>query len=136
MSNRIVKLAHHVSFPMELDLSKLYFCGTRVRLGALNGLNCISTLSYTQEICDDIGIAKGLASLSSSCSPLETQRKQHSNYVLKAVVVHHGNAFEGHFTAYRRLDGRLWVHISDGVVNRVSEDEVNRAQAYMLFYER
>ncbi|EQC38899.1 hypothetical protein SDRG_03857 [Saprolegnia diclina VS20] len=53
-----------------------------------------------------------------------------------AVIVHHGNERGGHYTCYRRLAPRRWVHVSDDRVLDVPTSEVARAKAYMLFYER
>jgi ubiquitin C-terminal hydrolase len=67
-------------------------------------------------------------------------------YRLMSVVEHRGNAHMGHYVAYRRLvkEGNAssgarrtdqWVRISDEMVNVVQWKEVQRCQAYMLFYE-
>ena len=64
-----------------------------------------------------------------------------SQYELTAVIVHHGSAYGGHFTAYRRVllpdgAGVQWLHASDSNVRPCSVDEVMQARAYMCFYER
>lgn len=87
-------------------------------------------------------------------------------YDLRAVIVHHGGAEGGHYTAFRNLatsadgigstsDGGggmigitqsrlglrrpqddVWVSLSDETVKTVSVSEVLKSQAYMLFYGR
>jgi ubiquitin C-terminal hydrolase len=79
-------------------------------------------------------------------------------YKLVSVIVHHGNHFGGHYTVYRKLISdsiheesnydslvknlvsnnkrEQWVHISDEHTSPVSEEEVLRSQAYMLYYEK
>jgi hypothetical protein len=58
------------------------------------------------------------------------------HYRLMSVIEHRGNAFHGHYVCYRRdpFTGR-WLYISDEVVQSVSWQDVQRCQAYMLFYE-
>lgn len=74
-------------------------------------------------------------------------------YDLRAVIVHHGGAEGGHYTAFRNLaapndvtggvmeitQNRLlrpdpWVSLSDETVKTVDVEEVQASQAYMLFY--
>ena len=64
-------------------------------------------------------------------------------YELYAVVEHHGKLDSGHYTAFIKdtlikTDGtpNKWWQISDDVPRPVSEADVLRAQAYLLFYER
>lgn len=54
-------------------------------------------------------------------------------YQLVSVVVHHGSAQAGHYTAFRRV-GDHWSHASDESVTPSSLQEVQQCQAYMLFY--
>jgi ubiquitin C-terminal hydrolase len=78
-----------------------------------------------------------------------------SKYMLQSVIVHHGSADSGHYTAFRRVShvdretilGRMdgggllsedinaWVHVSDDAVAPASVDEVLESEAYMLFYQ-
>ena len=80
-------------------------------------------------------IESGTPKISSSIR-LAQEQEQNVVYILKSVVVHHGNAFGGHFTAYRSLADCFWVHIDDDRVKPVNVHDVSSAQAYMLFYER
>ncbi|XP_076898852.1 ubiquitin carboxyl-terminal hydrolase 27-like isoform X2 [Bidens hawaiensis] len=75
-----------------------------------------------------------------------TQNRNHI-YNLASVVEHFGNAGGGHYTVYRRVICKMndsendechvyWVGVSDGQVYRVSEEDVLRAEATLLFYEK
>ena len=65
-------------------------------------------------------------------------------YRLMAVVEHIGDVFSGHFVTYRRSPyiksgekfSSRWLYTSDIAVREVALEEVLRAEAYMLFYER
>ena len=59
-------------------------------------------------------------------------------YRLMSVVEHSGNAFSGHYVAYRRdlASPGKWIYVSDERVKSVSWQEVKARQAYMLFYEK
>jgi ubiquitin carboxyl-terminal hydrolase 1 len=67
-------------------------------------------------------------------------------YRLKSIIVHYGSHSYGHFVTYRRLPCRcscqrcqhvdhIWLRISDEKVDRVSLQDVLRANPYMLMYE-
>jgi hypothetical protein len=51
------------------------------------------------------------------------------------VVVHHGTINAGHYTTYVRHCGR-WYACDDAWILAVSDEEVARANAYLLFYLR
>lgn len=62
-------------------------------------------------------------------------------YLLKAVIVHLGDVFSGHFISYRRgpVDGHAqhkWFFTSDLTIKEVPFSEVLQSCAYMLFYEK
>ena len=65
-------------------------------------------------------------------------------YRLSAVIEHIGDMFSGHFVTYRRSPyvkagetfSNRWLYTSDECVREVFLEEVLRAEAYMLFYER
>ncbi|GAA5959948.1 hypothetical protein JCM21900_001436 [Sporobolomyces salmonicolor] len=72
---------------------------------------------------------------------------QDARYRLYAVVVHFGTIDTGHYAAYvlsnRYGKGddagkgeRRWFYVSDEDVSHVTEQEVLKCNAYMLFYER
>ena len=54
---------------------------------------------------------------------------------LKSMVVHDGGIGGGHNMAYVR-DGNAWYWFSDEHFAVVSQGEVDRAEPYLLFYER
>nr|XP_045583666.1 ubiquitin carboxyl-terminal hydrolase 30-like isoform X3 [Procambarus clarkii] len=62
-------------------------------------------------------------------------------YRLKAVIVHVGDVFCGHFVTYRRgpIGSRTrnrWFYTSDLLVREASLEEVRKANAYMILYEK
>ncbi|XP_036381713.1 ubiquitin carboxyl-terminal hydrolase 31-like isoform X1 [Megalops cyprinoides] len=58
-------------------------------------------------------------------------------YDLYAVCNHHGTMHGGHYTAYCKnsIDGQ-WYCFDDSDVQPISEDEVCKQTAYILFYQR
>uniref|UniRef100_H3D559 Ubiquitin carboxyl-terminal hydrolase n=1 Tax=Tetraodon nigroviridis TaxID=99883 RepID=H3D559_TETNG len=72
----------------------------------------------------------------SSPSAASPPHHKHFLYDLSAVVMHHGKGFgSGHYTSYcYNTEGGFWVHCNDSKLNVCSEEEVCRAQAYILFY--
>ena len=69
------------------------------------------------------------------------QSGQSCEYELFALVAHHGNSLSsGHYTAFvRGLDPsrpQQWYHKDDAKTTAVAEEEVLRAEAYLLFYCR
>ena len=59
-------------------------------------------------------------------------------YDLRSVIVHHGEAGAGHYTAFVRAADNYWYHCDDSCQPRLCRhvSEVLRCQAYMLMYER
>lgn len=82
--------------------------------------------------------------------------QSNTEYNLRAVIVHHGDANTGHYTTYALLDApgptlsssaessyseistrnKRWMHFSDEKAVPVSQDEVLASEAYMLFYDK
>eukprot|EP00941_MAST-03F_sp_MAST-3F-sp1_P000079 g79.t1 len=61
-------------------------------------------------------------------------------YKLASVILHIGNAAEGHFVSYRRVN-KEWFHANDENTMQVSEERVLHSRntgknVYMLFYEK
>ncbi|CAM9660643.1 unnamed protein product, partial [Hapterophycus canaliculatus] len=54
-------------------------------------------------------------------------------YDLMAVVNHSGGMAQGHYTAFVKEIGR-WFRFDDTWVHEVSEEEVLKSEAYILFY--
>lgn len=90
------------------------------------------------------GVAEGTASPTSSsagpteglpdesCAPSSTSCR----YALFAVISHKGDLSGGHYVVFVRPGGgRQWYQCDDAWVTAVSERDVLRCQAYMLFYE-
>ncbi|TPX55921.1 hypothetical protein PhCBS80983_g04927 [Powellomyces hirtus] len=76
-------------------------------------------------------------------------RRRDGKYRLYGVVVHGGGLFSGHYVAYVRVGGTEgkasdadeeveseWAYCSDTHVRPSSWEEVSKAQAYILMYER
>ena len=60
-----------------------------------------------------------------------------NTYDLRSVIVHHGDAGGGHYTAFVRAQDNLWYHCNDEEAPKTcSTEQALRAQAYMLVYER
>ncbi|XP_063590669.1 ubiquitin carboxyl-terminal hydrolase 30-like [Penaeus indicus] len=62
-------------------------------------------------------------------------------YRLKAVIVHVGDVFCGHFVTYRRgaIGSRTrnrWFYASDLLVREATLEEVKKAHIYMILYEK
>ncbi|XP_037785242.1 ubiquitin carboxyl-terminal hydrolase 30 homolog [Penaeus monodon] len=62
-------------------------------------------------------------------------------YRLKAVIVHVGDVFCGHFVTYRRgaIGSRTrnrWFYTSDLLVREASLEEVKKAHIYMILFEK
>lgn len=69
----------------------------------------------------------------------------HNDYYLCAIIVHLGDASGGHYVCYRiknepsgdetNLEDMPWLYISDNRVIETTFKEVQRQNAYMLFYK-
>ncbi|XP_014491293.1 ubiquitin carboxyl-terminal hydrolase 5 [Vigna radiata var. radiata] len=58
-------------------------------------------------------------------------------YELYALTNHYGSMGSGHYTAHiKLLDENRWYNFDDSHITLISEDEVNTAAAYVLFYRR
>ena len=108
-NGKITKVRTNVSFPLELDMARV--CSVNTRL--------------------EHSIAFGYCTL-------PEQKIDHNRsylYALQAVIVHHGNATSGHYTAYRKVPN-AWIHASDEDVTTVDVSQVLDSEAYILFYTR
>ena len=57
-------------------------------------------------------------------------------YTLQAIVVHHGEAGSGHYTAFVKSVDENWYYCDDNVAPQlVSPAQVLAAEAYLMFYE-
>ena len=107
----------HVIFPEKLDLAP--YC-------AYGGVHCSSSS----------GEASWSGTASNATHRDEKRKKTLIQYKLMSVIEHHGNAYFGHYVSYRRdpLTGG-WLCVSDETIRRVDWLDVQKCQAYMLFYE-
>ena len=137
-----------------LHLNRL--CGER-KLTTRVDFPPLLNLAYFTAHQDDYA-APGHSALPSSSMPAAPFRASpKALYRLCSVVCHHGGSGSGHFTCYRQVKRykrvedeeerkergdndeaveRMWVHVSDDDVRRVSWEEVMACEAYMLFYAR
>jgi ubiquitin carboxyl-terminal hydrolase 22/27/51 len=140
------KITDAVTFPLRgLDLSE--FCsdaddGAATSSQSHNGRDVASTAA---------DISSGRIS---PLTPLSAPQMRDAMYDLAAVVSHHGDSVDGgHFTAFVHSaaeegtdpveDGVAaavatspWLHFDDSKVERVSLEQVEASQAYLLFYVR
>lgn len=111
-TGRMEKCVQFVEFPQFLDLSPYCAYGPRA-----------------------------LTPWAAGSTPQKPSRVPGSNgtgsmpYRLQSVIEHKGNAFGGHYVAYRRDHSGSWFCVSDSKVTPVSWRTVQTCQAYMLFYE-
>ena len=102
-----LKLDEHVPFPLELDLASF---------------SCAPGQPATHY--EQLGQAAAGSGHAYAASSMR----------LYGVVEHEGTFSGGHYIAYVRLEGR-WYRMSDSFVSEVTEAEVLKKQAFMLFYE-
>jgi len=57
-------------------------------------------------------------------------------YRLRAVVIHYGSSYDGHFVTYRVGAGELWWRVSDERVTRAGLTEALDENPYLVFYEK
>ncbi|TPP52197.1 Ubiquitin carboxyl-terminal hydrolase family protein [Leishmania donovani] len=58
-------------------------------------------------------------------------------YELNAVCVHEGRSIDyGHYYTLAKAPNGMWYEFNDSHVSRLSEDQLQQAQVYMLFYSR
>jgi ubiquitin C-terminal hydrolase len=149
---QMVKHSHHVDFDLQLDLFP--YCADNTQRSVARGSRSEAEKPAAESAVFPLLNLAGMnisgsgGSLSpklgwSDASDTEQASRRPSGsllYDLVSVVVHHGSAQGGHYTAYRRVSrdssGRSdWVHVSDEKVHAVSESDVLQSQAYMLYYE-
>ncbi|BGP50791.1 hypothetical protein JCM10450v2_006717 [Rhodotorula kratochvilovae] len=138
-----------VSFPREMDLSPFLAPAGRPPRVHPNAFG--SAPAPDAEVRKRASWRSGLRHAHAHAEveqPVELEKEVHNaRYRLYAAVVHHGSLDTGHYASYvlsnryGRGDGagkgeRRWVFCSDEDVTAVSEAEVLRSKAYMLFYER
>ena len=55
-------------------------------------------------------------------------------YELIGIVSHKGTVNEGHYIAFCKISGGQWFKFNDSMVSSISQAEVLKEQAYLLFY--
>lgn len=120
-SGRMEKCMQLVRFPEMLDLSPYCAYSSRAKTSWAAG-------STTHVTTDE----------SNGCQSEPRKRipsKETISYRLQSIIEHRGNAFGGHYVSYRKDSSGSWFQISDAAVTKVSWQQVQSCQAYMLFYE-
>jgi len=75
----------------------------------------------------------------STYSPESSTNDPRYHYKLRAVIVHYGTSYDGHFITYRlhsQGPSESWWRVSDEKAHPVTVDEVFRENPYLLFYEK
>ena len=116
----------------------------------------ILNLAYFTAHQDDYAAAEHKPTSAADSSAMPRAPQPRVLYRLCSVVCHHGGSGSGHYTCYRQHDRyrrveveekkdyseddesreKVWVHVSDDQVRRVTTEEVMACEAYMLFYQR
>lgn len=60
-------------------------------------------------------------------------RLENNSYTLTAVCNHSGGVGGGHYIAYGKTENG-WYEYNDSIVSKMSESQVQSANAYLLFY--
>ncbi|AET40630.1 ubiquitin-specific protease UBP8 Ecym_6248 [Eremothecium cymbalariae DBVPG len=55
-------------------------------------------------------------------------------YKLSAIISHHGTVHQGHYTTICRINGDIWAKFNDSMVTVISEEDMLKEQAYLLYY--
>ncbi|KAG5503956.1 hypothetical protein GH5_04812 [Leishmania sp. Ghana 2012 LV757] len=106
------KMNKHVQFPLELDITR--YCTP------------LPASSWPNHRQSHNGVS----------SPA-TAKRPDCQYELNAVCVHEGRSIDyGHYYTLARSSNGVWYEFNDSHVGLLSEDQLQRVQAYMLFYSR
>ncbi|SCU87664.1 LAFA_0E08086g1_1 [Lachancea sp. 'fantastica'] len=68
------------------------------------------------------------------CHKEETKHVPDLVYELVAVISQEGSVNQGHYTSMCKITGGQWFRFNDSMVTSVSEEDVLRQQAYLVFY--
>ncbi|CAC9491236.1 putative cysteine peptidase, Clan CA, family C19 [Leishmania infantum JPCM5] len=110
------KINKHVLFPLELDITR--YC------------TLLSSSSSPPPPPNHLQPHNGMS------SPATTKRAD-CQYELNAVCVHEGRSIDyGHYYTLAKAPNGMWYEFNDSHVSRLSEDQLQQAQVYMLFYSR
>jgi ubiquitin carboxyl-terminal hydrolase 22/27/51 len=111
------KLEMPVGFPVDLDM--------------------LPYTTYHQNNITNGHSAKGIvtngATTNGTSDSASNKSDAEAMYTLSAVIVHKGEINSGHYVSYAR-EGKDWFLFDDSKVVLVGEQEVLRAEAYLLVY--
>ncbi|KPI83529.1 putative ubiquitin hydrolase putative cysteine peptidase Clan CA family C19 [Leptomonas seymouri] len=108
------KINKHVQVPLELDITR--YC---------TSLPSVSSRQQQQN------------PPSTSSLSIEKERKEDCQYELNAICVHEGSSINyGHYYTMAKASNGMWYEFNDSHVSRLSEEQLQRAQAYLLCYSR
>lgn len=148
-----IKRRDHLVFPEFLIMDPYTYATSITTQGLQNckvsGRDCSSdsSSSYWSQSTHQLPISS-IISQSATATHIEPSPFVHVRrvryeqlYRLKAVIVHVGDVFCGHFVTYRRgpIGSRTrnrWFYTSDLLVREASLEEVRKANAYMILYEK
>ncbi|KAI5688112.1 Ubiquitin carboxylterminal hydrolase [Leishmania braziliensis] len=115
------KINKHVQFPLELDITR--YC-------TLPPSSPPPSSSPSSALPDHLQSQDGMSSSA-------TAKRADCQYELNAVCVHEGRSIDyGHYYTLAKASNGMWYEFNDSHVSRLSEDQLQRAQVYMLFYSR
>ncbi|CBZ27388.1 cysteine peptidase, Clan CA, family C19,putative [Leishmania mexicana MHOM/GT/2001/U1103] len=111
------KINKHVPFPLELDITR--YCTI-----------LSSPSSSPPPPQNHLQPHNGMSSPA-------TAKRSDCQYELNAVCVHEGRSIDyGHYYTLAKAPNGMWYEFNDSHVSRLSEDQLQQAQVYMLFYSR
>ncbi|KAK3854678.1 hypothetical protein Pcinc_038860 [Petrolisthes cinctipes] len=147
-----IKRRDHLTFPEFLVMDPYTYTtsitsqgGQKVLSGKQDQASNISSAlgNRYQHMISTTSVSQGTtSSYQESNPPMPISRvKFEQLYRLRAVIVHVGDVFCGHFVTYRlgpigsRARNR-WFYTSDLLVREANLEEVQKANAYMILYEK
>jgi ubiquitin carboxyl-terminal hydrolase 20/33 len=127
------KMSDHVKFPLN-DLNMADFCSKPTQPSALDVLAPNGQLGAGQKV--ENGVQTRKKKQISTPAPA-VPMPANPLYNLYAVICHSGSLHGGHYYTYAKhsATGR-WYEFNDSSVTEVSEATVEKAEAYVLFYEQ
>ncbi|AEY98235.1 FAFR551Wp [Eremothecium gossypii FDAG1] len=69
------------------------------------------------------------------CKPMDDQHPvPNMTFKLSAIISHQGTVDKGHYTTICRINGDVWAKFNDSMVTLISEEDMLKEQAYLLYY--
>uniref|UniRef100_A0A0P4WEE4 Ubiquitin carboxyl-terminal hydrolase n=1 Tax=Scylla olivacea TaxID=85551 RepID=A0A0P4WEE4_SCYOL len=140
-----IKRRDHVTFPEFLVMDPYTYTTSITAQAGEKGK--LPSEDRSSKLLDNHDITAAL-SHSSIPTPIKAKPMVHVGpvhydqlYRLQAVIVHVGDVFCGHFVTYRRGPANShsksrWFYTSDLLVREAGLEEVRKANAYMILYEK